>query len=759
MINIFICYAKEHRNICDDLKYHLSIEKKINITFDADIKSGDDWDKWIKSEINNADIIILLLSKEYLSKDYAHDKEIGYVEERKEQATIMPFLVNDCLWEKFEIFRKIAIYPPKNKTLYSIDEKEREKCIKEFASQVLKKSSNPDNKITIENGSIKNNEDENNIHIARQLGIIAINPGGAIIEELPEQIYLFYKFVAEIITKKHCELIQQEFNALPIGLVEGENQNSGDFNIAQKIIDYFDLNILPHANPIDVLMVDYCSLYNDTPPPSERIILYALTELLFNKKIKTLINILPDVWVIDDIYRTRIMAEHLDSGNLILVDKKGCVVNKNTDSCFIDKNQYHLKRNHAFNNSLKMLQTKMIRRIGHYQGGLIDGIEYCNNYFYDGEQCENELYDLIKQYITERYRVEDLLIIYNTQISDWIQNPIYSLRDDPGVNVIKFDNYFSNNYNKLKRHFENALIVLPFFHNGESSKKIIDHIEQKGIKRINILSIIKDDDIEYDNIHSDFIYKKKKYSVYSFIGRKRGQIKKSDCALCKIGAEYNHKSYDVYQMLTAHAMWSMANEFPWKDEEEQEVTPNRKQLHYIPDFYSIIHSNGAWLSSKIRSLMDSHIIEKEGVYRFPQWPYLILCPNEKGANALADHLNVIQGYNVVGIPKDVINNIINENWSEREFTVNMRKNDGDEWYMQLKTANKDIYAFILEEFCVRGKTKDALIKISKFFGIYPICHIAMFNFNIINKLYNNKEEYPTRSLYEFEINPMDYSAK
>lgn len=760
MINVFLCYGGEHENIAKDIIMHLKSKSFIHVNYDKDIDSGTKWDGWIKNMIKKSEVLIVLLSKEYLSKDYVKSNEIQYIKSVKDHASICPILINNCLWNHYDVFKEHEIYPDKGKALLDYAVNERDQLIKEFSDQIVKRCSEIKEVKTdpkkSEDSSIVFSEDlKRNI---KKLGVIVIQVGKAVSEELTENVVLFYKFVAEsVIGDDDCEFIQQqEIKTLAVNLVDEGSESSSGFTIPQKIIEYYD-NSIKNEGGVDILVIDYCSFYNDETPPSERFILYALKELLSKDKSLKIVNVLPDVWVKNDAYRDEIMKDSISDGRFILLDKKGKLIINNESEEVPDRNQYFLKRDHAFEDSLKMLQTKMIRRIGHFAGTNREGVEYCYNFLYNGDECEKEIYDLIKSYIHERYKVDDLLVVYSLQMSDWLKVPINSLRDDPGIPVVACESNEYNDLNEYQKSINNVLIVLPFYQTGDTAKKIIYHLEKYSFKKITVLSIIKDDDTEQENIYTDLIYNGKKYQVFSFIGRKRGQIKKNNCVLCEIDIGYDDMGNDIYHMLTSHSMWSMANEYPWKDEDKGEVTPKRKPLRYIPDFYSIIHSNGAWLSNKIRGVLDDYILEKDGVYHYPQKPCLILCPNEKGANALADHLNVIQGYNVVAIPKDLINSIIDNSWNDLEFKKEMISHEGSTWYSQLKTASKDIYSFVLEEFCVRGRTKEALIKIAQYFGICPYCHIALFNFNPPDIKTGVDDPHPTKSLYEFQINPEEYS--
>jgi hypothetical protein len=216
------------------------------------------------------------------------------------------------------------------------------------------------------------------------------------------------------------------------------------------------------------------------------------------------------------------------------------------------------------------------------------------------------------------------------------------------------------------------------------------------------------------------------------------------CQMCKLDIPESNKAHDNYAMLTTYDMWEMADEAAWIP--EKNVPAQRSGLEIVPDFHRMIHKNGAWLAHKIRNRIEYSIKD------FPAKPILIICPDEKGANALADHLNVIQGFTVVRIPKKVIDVCIKERVEE---TLLKSRWDNDPWSVQLNSVSKNQLAIILEEFCVSGSTKNALSRLSQFYGVDVLCHFALCNFNPAER----ELPPPTYALYEFQIHKDDFITR
>ncbi|MBL0286754.1 MAG: toll/interleukin-1 receptor domain-containing protein [Bacteroidetes bacterium] len=114
-ITIFISYSHEDESYKDKLEKHLSILKRNNIIetwHDRKIIPGEEWDKKIKEELESAQIILLLVSVDFLSSNYCYDIEIKRAVERHEkgEAVLIPIMLRKCDWNETS-FSKIQALP------------------------------------------------------------------------------------------------------------------------------------------------------------------------------------------------------------------------------------------------------------------------------------------------------------------------------------------------------------------------------------------------------------------------------------------------------------------------------------------------------------------------------------------------------------------------------------------------------------------------------------------------------------------------
>jgi hypothetical protein len=103
-IDVFIAYARKDVAYLNALRIHLRpLDRKntINIWYDGEIAPGTVWEEQIKTNLHNADIILLLVSAHSLDSDYFYDKEMADALKRhkEEKIIVIPVILSDCTWE------------------------------------------------------------------------------------------------------------------------------------------------------------------------------------------------------------------------------------------------------------------------------------------------------------------------------------------------------------------------------------------------------------------------------------------------------------------------------------------------------------------------------------------------------------------------------------------------------------------------------------------------------------------------------------
>ena len=118
-IKIFISYSHKDKSYLDKFQIHLSSltrEGLIENWTDNEIVPGQEWDQSIKRNLEQADLIVFLISADFLASDYIHRVEIAKAMKRysKGEVVVVPILIRPCDFKSLELFKFQAL--PKNLT-------------------------------------------------------------------------------------------------------------------------------------------------------------------------------------------------------------------------------------------------------------------------------------------------------------------------------------------------------------------------------------------------------------------------------------------------------------------------------------------------------------------------------------------------------------------------------------------------------------------------------------------------------------------
>lgn len=107
-ITIFCSYASKDQTYLDDLKkYFGPFIRQNNVTLwnDTDISAGMEWQEEIKKNLEKADIILLLISPDFMNSEYCCGIELPKAIERHNRgdARVIPILLRPVHWERTPI--------------------------------------------------------------------------------------------------------------------------------------------------------------------------------------------------------------------------------------------------------------------------------------------------------------------------------------------------------------------------------------------------------------------------------------------------------------------------------------------------------------------------------------------------------------------------------------------------------------------------------------------------------------------------------
>ena len=103
MTTVFFSYSHADESLRDQLEKHLSALKRqglIDSWHDRRIVAGKEFDKEISGNLEKAEVILLLVSSDFLASDYCYEREMLRAVERHNagQATVIPVILRPCDW-------------------------------------------------------------------------------------------------------------------------------------------------------------------------------------------------------------------------------------------------------------------------------------------------------------------------------------------------------------------------------------------------------------------------------------------------------------------------------------------------------------------------------------------------------------------------------------------------------------------------------------------------------------------------------------
>jgi hypothetical protein len=116
MPSVFFSYSHADEALRDQLEKQLSLLKRqgiIDVWHDRRIGAGQDFAKEIDRHVETDDIILLLVSADFIDSDYCYDKEMIRAMERHEagEAIVIPVILRACDWHGAP-FGKLNATPP-----------------------------------------------------------------------------------------------------------------------------------------------------------------------------------------------------------------------------------------------------------------------------------------------------------------------------------------------------------------------------------------------------------------------------------------------------------------------------------------------------------------------------------------------------------------------------------------------------------------------------------------------------------------------
>jgi internalin A len=120
-MKLFYSYSHKDESLRNELETHLKLLQRqglIEPWHDRNIEAGDDWKTRIDENLEWADIILLLVSADFIASDYCYEKEMKRALEWHDagEARVIPIIVRDVNWKRAP-FAKLQALPKDGKAV------------------------------------------------------------------------------------------------------------------------------------------------------------------------------------------------------------------------------------------------------------------------------------------------------------------------------------------------------------------------------------------------------------------------------------------------------------------------------------------------------------------------------------------------------------------------------------------------------------------------------------------------------------------
>jgi len=138
MNKIFISYSHKDEEWKDRLVTHLKVlemEGYCSLWDDRKIKVGNDWLPDIKKALNEAQIIIMMISADFLISGFIRGTEVPQALERRqnEGVRVIPVVVKPCVWKRVDWLASIQLFPKDGKALSTKEDHQIDEDLAELA--------------------------------------------------------------------------------------------------------------------------------------------------------------------------------------------------------------------------------------------------------------------------------------------------------------------------------------------------------------------------------------------------------------------------------------------------------------------------------------------------------------------------------------------------------------------------------------------------------------------------------------------------
>lgn len=115
-LKVSCCYDHADKQFLSKLLTHMKLlerQELITLWKDTDISAGTNWREQIKAALNTAQIILLLVSPDFIASDFCYENEMTLAMERhkRKEAHVIPIILRPSEWQKEPLLSSLEVLP------------------------------------------------------------------------------------------------------------------------------------------------------------------------------------------------------------------------------------------------------------------------------------------------------------------------------------------------------------------------------------------------------------------------------------------------------------------------------------------------------------------------------------------------------------------------------------------------------------------------------------------------------------------------
>jgi TIR domain/Putative peptidoglycan binding domain len=114
-LKLFLSCAHGDRDIVTELRKHLAPlrhEQIVTDWYDFELTPGHDWDREILSQLESSDLVLVVVSADFVASNYAYGRELGLALDLhdQERLRVLPVIGRNCRWQNLP-FARLQVLP------------------------------------------------------------------------------------------------------------------------------------------------------------------------------------------------------------------------------------------------------------------------------------------------------------------------------------------------------------------------------------------------------------------------------------------------------------------------------------------------------------------------------------------------------------------------------------------------------------------------------------------------------------------------